>query len=78
MKRTAPPVHRVTAGELGALVGASEDGLLRAAELGVLKLAGLGGRVMGFHIESSFWVTEDEVEPLKVAIQDLRCRGVLL
>ena len=63
MKRTAPPTL-YTAGELGKLVGASENMLLRLAELGGIKMANGGGMFMGFKIESSFLVSEGEVEQI--------------
>jgi hypothetical protein len=78
MKRTAPPVHRVTAGELGALVGASERTLLRLADLGAIRLQSGGGEFMGCWMESVFIVADGEVERLRETVTAMRTEGRLL
>jgi hypothetical protein len=77
MKRTSPTVE-MTAGELAPLVGASENMLLRLAELGGLRLANQGGRFMAFRIESSFWVAAGEVEQIKGRLLAARQRGLIV
>jgi hypothetical protein len=76
MKRTSPPVE-YTASELGRLVGASENMLLRLAELGGLRLANQGGRFMAFKIESTFWVAAGEVEQIRQRLLAARARGLI-
>ncbi len=77
MKRTAPPVQ-MTAGELGPLVGASENMLLRLAELGGIKIANGGGMFMAFKIESSFWVAAGEIEQIRQRLLAARARGLIV
>jgi hypothetical protein len=77
MKRTAPPTV-YTAGELGPLVNASEDMLLRLAELGGIKIASQGGRFMAFKIESSFLVSPHEIEEIKGRLLAARARGLIV
>ncbi len=74
MKRTAPPVE-MTASELRPLVQASENMLLRLAELGGIKMANGGGMFMAFKIESSFLVSPDEIEEIKGRLLAARARG---
>ncbi len=77
MKRQSPPTI-YTAGELGPLVGASESMLLRLAELGGIKIASQGGRFMAFKIESSFLVSEGEIELIKGRLLAARARGLIV
>ncbi len=77
MKRTAPPTL-YTAGELGPLVGASENMLLELVDLGGLRLASQGGRFMAFKIESSFLVSEGEIELIKGRLLAARARGLIV
>jgi hypothetical protein len=77
MKRTAPPVEMI-ASELGRLVGASENMLLRLAELGGIKIASQGGRFMAHRIESTFLVADGEVEEIKGRLLAARARGLIV
>ncbi len=77
MKRQSPPTI-YTASELRPLVHASENMLLRLVELGGVRLANAGGRFMGFHIESSFLVSEGEVEEIKGRLLAARARGLIV
>ena len=77
MKRQSPPTL-YTAGELGKLVGASENMLLRLAELGGVRLANAGGRFMAFKIESSFLVSPDEIEEIRKRLLVARQRGLIV
>jgi hypothetical protein len=77
MKRTAPPTL-YTAGELGPLVGASETMLLRLSELGGVRLANAGGRFMAHRIESTFLVSEGEIELIKGRLLAARARGLIV
>ncbi len=76
MKRQSPPTV-YTAGELGPLVGASENMLLRLAELGGIKMANGGGMFMAHRIESTFLVAEGEVELIKGRLLAARARGLI-
>ncbi len=76
MKRQSPPVE-MTASELAPLVQASENMLLRLAELGGLRLASGGGIFMGFKVESSFWVAAGEVEQIRQRLLAARARGLI-
>ncbi len=76
MKRTAPPTL-YTAGELRPLVHASENMLLRLAELGCIKMANGGGMFMAHRIESTFLVAEGEVELIKGRLLAARARGLI-
>jgi hypothetical protein len=77
MKRSTPPVQ-MTAGELGPLVGASETMLLGLAELGGVRLASAGGRFMAHRIESTFLVSEGEIELIKGRLLAARARGLIV
>jgi hypothetical protein len=77
MKRTAPPVEMV-ASELGKLVGASENMLLRLVDLGGLRLASGGGSFMGFKVESSFWVEPGEIEQIRQRLLAARQHGMIV
>ena len=77
MSRPPPPVQ-MTAGELGPLVGASENMLLRLWELGGIKIASQGGRFMAFKVESSFLVSPDEIEEIKGRLLAARQRGLIV
>jgi hypothetical protein len=68
----------MTAGELGPLVGASENMLLRLAELGGIKIANGGGMFMAFKIESSFWVAAGEIEQIRQRLLAARARGLIV
>jgi hypothetical protein len=76
MKRQSPLVE-MTAGELGPLVGASENMLLRLVDLGGLRLASGGGTFMAFRIESSFWVAVGEIEQIRQRLLAARARGLI-
>ena len=77
MKRTAPPTL-YTASELRPLVHASENMLLRLAELGGIKIASQGGRFMAHRIESTFLVADGEVEEIKGRLLAARARGLIV
>ena len=77
MRRTAPPAI-FTASELRPLVHASENMLLRLAELGGIKMANGGGMFMGFKMESSFLVSPDEIEEIKGRLLAARARGLIV
>jgi hypothetical protein len=77
MKRQSPPTV-YTAGELGKLVGASENMLLELAELGGVRLASAGGRFMAHRIESTFLVSEGEIELIKGRLLAARARGLIV
>ncbi len=77
MKRASPPVQ-MPAGELGKLVGASENMLLELVDLGGLRLASQGGRFMAFKIESSFLVSPDEIEEIRRRLLAARGRGLIV
>ncbi len=77
MKRQSPPTI-YTASELRPLVHASENMLLRLAELGGIKMANGGGMFMGFKIESSFLVSEGEIEEIKGRLLAARARGLIM
>jgi hypothetical protein len=77
MKRQSPPTV-YTAGELGKLVGASENMLLELVDLGGLRLASQGGRFMAFKIESSFLVSPDEIEEIRKRLLEARARGLIV
>jgi hypothetical protein len=65
------------AAELGQLVGASENMLLRLVDLGGLRLASGGGTFMGFKIESSFLVADGEIEDIKRRLLAARQHGMI-
>ena len=77
MKRTAPPTV-YTAGELGPLVGASETMLLRLWELGGITMASQGGRFMARRIESTFLVSDGEIEQIRQRLLAARARGLIV
>jgi hypothetical protein len=77
MKRQSPPAL-YTASELRPLVHASENMLLRLAELGGIKMANGGGMFMGFKMESSFLVSPDEIEEIKGRLLAARARGLIV
>jgi hypothetical protein len=76
MRRTSPPIEMIAA-ELGQLVGASENMLLRLVDLGGLRLASGGGTFMGFKIESSFLVADGEIEDIKRRLLAARQHGMI-
>lgn len=76
MKRPSPPIQ-MTASELRPLVHASENMLLRLAELGGIKMASQGGRFMGFKVESSFFVSPDEIDEIRGRLLAARARGLV-
>jgi hypothetical protein len=76
MKRQSPPAI-YTASELRPLVQASENMLLRLAELGGIKIASEGGTFMAVPIESTFWVAAGEIEEIKGRLLAARARGLM-
>jgi hypothetical protein len=77
MKRTSPPIEMI-ASELGQLIGASENMLLRLVDLGGLRLASRGGSFMGFTIQSSFWVEPGEIEQIRQRLLAARQHGMIV
>ncbi len=77
MKRQSPPVQMI-ASELGQLVGASENMLLRLVDLGGLRLASRGGQFMARRIESTFLVGDGEIEDIKRRLLAARARGLIV
>ena len=77
MKRQSPPAI-YTASELRPLVQASESMLLGLAELGGVRLASAGGRFMAHRIESTFLVSEGEIEEIRKRLLAARQRGLIL
>ena len=74
---TASPPILITSSELGPLVHASENTLLRLADLGVVRLQSGGGQFMCYHMEPTFVVDDGEVKTLRETVAAMRAEGRL-